>query len=368
MKDKLYIKSGEEVKKIDSNYKTYLNKMIVVNGSSGTGKTVITLDIMHSLDEYIPVFYVFSPSNGSNGNFTDIVPPKNIFSGKDKKKTLKQLTDIITVQKNKMALYIKANDFDTMKSLYNKIRYVNSKYRSRINGVVNKAEILMEKLNNMKNLTEDEKIGENIKIRKKLKNTLSTIYKECILDNRDILKSEKNLTEGEKLCLKLINFRPNILIILDDCAARIESWSSKSDIIKQIFFEGRQYFITTIITVQSETTLKPIYRDNAMISVFTQYEMCNNFIRRGNRGFSKERKEKALEYSDAIFDKGDDKKKNYKKFVYLNNDPIPFRYICARVRNKTRMGCEALWNLNEKYDDTEYTENNTLEDKLLYIK
>ena len=48
------------------------------------------------------------------------------------------------------------------------------------------------------------------------------------------------------------DFNPNIMLILDDCASQFKKWYKKSSIIKQIFYEGRWRFFTTVITAQDD--------------------------------------------------------------------------------------------------------------------
>lgn len=81
-------------------------------------------------------------------------------------------------------------------------------------------------------------------------------FMELLLQRQNYLvkKARQKILEGKK-------FDPRILLIMDDCLADVQSWAN-DPAIQALFFNGRHYCITYILTMQHPLGIKPSFRGN----------------------------------------------------------------------------------------------------------
>ena len=168
-----------------------------------------------------------------------------------------------------------------------------------------------------------------------------------------------NLTEEELCCVNYLDFKPHVLLIFDDCASIFKKWVKESTVIKEMFYNGRHYYITIIITAQDDKEIVSELRKNAIINIFTTHQSAQaNFTRSAN-AYPKHERERADLCIKKIF-KQDSQKKNFKKLVYVqNNDDDPFYYTIADLYGNFRVGCPALWKLDEKINESKPSINHS---------
>ena len=75
----LYTDEDDEIPLFTKDYSYFLNKSIILYGSSGSGKSMIMRDILYILKDHIPNILVIAPTNHLNGSFDGIIPPQLIF-------------------------------------------------------------------------------------------------------------------------------------------------------------------------------------------------------------------------------------------------------------------------------------------------
>jgi ABC-type dipeptide/oligopeptide/nickel transport system ATPase component len=100
------ITSKVNIEKLEFNINMFKDKTILLLGTSGTGKSKIILDIMHTIKDEVPVSYIFCPTNSVNDTFTGIVPDCFISEDVD----VDKLENIIKMQEIRMKIYKKCND------------------------------------------------------------------------------------------------------------------------------------------------------------------------------------------------------------------------------------------------------------------
>jgi hypothetical protein len=131
-------------------------------------------------------------------------------------------------------------------------------------------------------------------------------------------------------------------VVFDDCGAILKRFQ-KEEVIKKIFFQGRHNYINLIITLQDDLNLDSSIKKNAFVNIFTTGRCASAYFERGSNSFSKKDKEVAGKIINSIFNTN--VKNNFKKLVYLRDDPNPFRYTVADLYDEFKFGSPALWQM-----------------------
>lgn len=341
----IFTENGDEIPLFSKHYSYFLNKSIILYGSSGSGKSMIMRDILYILKDHIPNILVIAPTNHLNGSFDDIIPPQLIFPDV----TEELIQNIFKRQKTVVKLYNMVNDFNRLSIIYNKLAqqndiqiknkiiqsYIQIKAKYQQNDDLNIVEkkIKLKELDDLhkKSLTE---------FYKKVINR----YRTTIITNQSI---QKRFDDIEFKIIKCININPNFLLILDDCAYNANTWSKYSE-IKEIFMNGRHHKITFMISFQDDKLLDSGLRKNAFINIFTTEIVCNAFFQRSANNFTKQEKNKMAELAHLIFNDEKLKEKNYKKLVYIKDKSPSVYYILADYIEDFKFGSNFLHNLCDK--------------------
>ena len=305
------------IEKLDFSVNNFLNKTTLLLGMSETGKSKIIIDILHILKEEVPVCYIFCPTNNLTRSFTGIVPESCISTVLE----IKHLQGIMKMQEERIKIHKLCNDKETLsniaykldESILSKIYVINQNYA--------KCRKKLEAANKI------EKISE-------LDNTYDTRIVSCLKSHIKQYYNEntqKLLSEHEDNIVKFLDINIKVIIVLDDCAANAKEWG-KSEIIKEIFFQGRHYQITTIISLQGDKELTPVIRQNAFIVFFTTMQCLKGFFTSNSNNFSKEQQKEAEKIGREIFKK-EDNKDTFRKACYIRlKDKLC--YHKATIHNK----------------------------------
>ena len=131
--------------------------------------------------------------------------------------------------------------------------------------------------------------------------------------------------------------------------------------IKEIFYEGRQYFITTIITTQDDKEIDSELRKNSMINIFTTAQTATAAFERSSNSYPKHVKDRSKYCIEAIFKQEPGKPQHYQKLVYIQNLTDPFRYTIADLYDEFRMCSDSIWEFENRLsskDKDDSLENN----------
>lgn len=60
-----------------------------------------------------------------------------------------------------------------------------------------------------------------------------------------------------------------MMLIFDDCAAKIKSFVKTSDTLKEIFYNGRHWYFSLVLTAQDDKEIETELRKNTAVSIFT---------------------------------------------------------------------------------------------------
>lgn len=343
-------KSGKIISPLPKRPEFFDTKMTLLFGSTGTGKTTVLNEIMFLLRASVPNVVVLSPTNASNETFTKKIPKLCIKGWVDAKKNVAFLYKVMNRQKWTSEVYAKANNMDILASIFDVLREQDP------NAVAREREVLAKFRARMTSLVTIEHIDKSKQeqvMREARDDALRRIYKNSIRENKIFLQSAK-LSIEQVTAIDNIDLNPKLLLILDDCASKFKVWFKKHGaLMNEIFYEGRQYHMSTIITIQDDKAMESEWRKNAMVSIFMTDVIALSNFQRASNSFSKAGKKMAEEAIDAVFAKSADGKKHYRKLVYIRDDPEPFKYTVAKIYGDFTMGSSFLWELSADLEKPE---------------
>lgn len=325
----------------------YINKTIVIYGKRDSGKSVIVDEIMYLCKDYIPNICVIAKSKNSNNPYKNKIPSNCIKANVSKD----WLEEFFYKQENRANIYRTANEFDNLKSVFDKIK--TSRVELIENKIINEAINFIEKINFNPNYNFSKKKEDIDKIEtirdKKLIDLFKTHIRFCKNELEKLIKQRK-LTEDEICVVNYLDFKPHTMLVFDDCASKFKEWCKKSTIIKEMFYEGRHSFITLVITTQSDKELVTELRQNTDIAIYTTDQSAICSFNRSSDAHPKYIKELAQLCVKRVFSKETRNGINYKKLIYINKDGTFYYTIANRYKN-FQMGCKALWELDQKLND-----------------
>ena len=353
----LHLSDRTKLNWFEKNHKFYLNKTTIIYGRTNSGKSTIIDEIMFLCKDYVPIIFVVAPTNSSNNAYTNKIPSQCILKDLD----VEWLDKLLTRQKNSAGAYINANKLDILKKLFDKVSDNNSQeIELSIVKKANSSIIYLEESDidfSNKKMQKSQILEERDLILKK-------IYKTTIRYNKIKLENDTQLTKSQKAALSFLDFNPNIMLILDDCASKFKSLYKKSSAIKEIFYEGRHYFFTTIISSQDDKEIDSELRKNTTISIFTTAQSATSNFERASNGYPKHEKLKSKLCTDVVFKQDFNDLKHYRKLVYTQNESEPFSYTIADMYDDFRMGSLPMWEYSDrigKKNDTVNKNNKLVE-------
>jgi hypothetical protein len=285
-----------EVKQLSCRPSLFLNKSIALYGPSNSGKTILIKNIMKTLKHSVGNVIVVSPSEINNHAYRSNVPNVLIHDSlyMDKTEKILELMEnlrcnfekkdynngalrfLATVKSRQEALtntYETINDKSVLLSLYGKIPE-------------DKKEIFKEGFKKIK------MVMKSIENRNRSIDKADDIYyrymKKCIRDSKPtLIQSVQDgkivLTENEQYSLKHINFNPNLLLVLDDCAADLKK-ICKTPLLRSFFYQNRHFKTTLVFSCQDDTDIYPNLRRNVFINIFTTAKTARSFFTRVSHG------------------------------------------------------------------------------------
>jgi len=354
MNSSLYAPDGYEIPLFNKDYKYFLNKSIMLYGTSGSGKSTIMFDILYILKDHIPNMCLICSTNKLNKSYDGIIPPQLIYP--------EVTEDLIKKIFNRQSVVVKmwnlTNDLDRLENIYNKL---TNKENSTLQLLKDSYSKIKKKINENENTHIADKKTQNQELDDSHKQNLISFYKKIINKNKPIINRQNNLDELEIKIVNYININPNFLMILDDMATTANVWSKYQE-MKELFFNGRHHKITFMISFQDDKPLDSGLRKNTFINIFTTEVVCNSFFGRTANNFTKKEQNKMAKLANFIFNDEKLKTKNYKKMVYIKDLNPNLYYMLADHHEDFRFGSKHLYHLcnkveKEKNDDDDFTDN-----------
>ena len=334
---------GSYLEYVPKDPRVYFHKVNIFYGESNSGKTVVMLEAMKMLSDYIPVWFIISPTNKSNNSYTDRIPPCCI------KYTVKIefLETLYKRQEYLMEIYRQVNRLPVLESLFK--RCADSEVSNIVSQIKENAKKKITRVKRDTSLDVSMKKAHMKSINKTLTEYLTAIYKTIIRYHKQKIEKLSNLTVDEAITLKFLDLNPNVGLIFDDTGAEVEKYGKK-EVVQKFFYQGRHGFATSFFLYQDDKTMKPGLRRNTPTGVFTTPESATSFFETKTNAHSKTIRQKAILAIKGCFelDKGEDE--HYRKLVYQKGKVNPFGYMIANnyEDDDFKVGCEALWEFQRK--------------------
>lgn len=341
--DFITLSDGSRLQWFEKKKEAFLNKTILLFGATCTGKSVIMDEIMNICDPEIEHCFGISPTNAANGFFTNRLPPMYYISGSDQVRTIKFLRAIIERQKNACDLYNTSTKLSVLRSLCERVSdevgQRNIAYISEI------SDDSLEKIERSKKMNIAEKKAMRHSIEELRDNMFKKIYKSIIHKFQKELSTMKgSMSIDEKIALRFYNINPNSMLLLDDCASHFKRWFKEDTAIKELFYQGRQYKLTTVISSQDDKDIESELRKNAGVIYFTTAVAALETFDRASNHCPKHVRERAKVCVPSVFYQEPNTPLHYKKLVFLPNDSVdPFRFTIADLYDSVKMCPSVVW-------------------------
>ena len=230
-------------------------------------------------------------SASDSGDFDDCIDP--IFLKRDI--TIERLVSLFQRQTLAASIFRKANNIKILQTLF--VKTMNENERAIVHMIKKDADKIISRIRSDTDLTKSEQIKSAQKIEKSRDKELVKFYKTIISRNYDKYK-HMNLNEDERYSIRYLYFCPNIVIVFDDCASKINKWlkDKKYTIIKDMFYNGRWYYMTHIYMIQEEKELDTLIRKNVFVSVFCNDISATTFWEKTSSGLPRNKKKRCYGY------------------------------------------------------------------------
>lgn len=352
--DYLTVSDGSRMHFLPKKSKYYVNKLTLVFGGSGSGKTTLVDEIMKLCKPIVPIVWVIARTNSANSTYDGKVAPICIQSGRDAKKTVKWLTDFLIRQKDAVNAYNKAHNIKILKRLFDKVSSID-RWRKIELKIKKRAYLNLMHVNSMAQLNPAKKRNQKKKMERDRDKTLEKLYRSVIRNHKVELESKReSLSDDEATALAFLDFNPCAMLILDDCASQLKLWAKMSTAIKELFYEGRHYFITTVIISQDDKEIDSELRKGSMVSLFTTDQIAiSNFTRKSN-SYPKHISQKAKACIETVFRQEVGSPVHFQKLAYIRGLTDPFRYTVADLYDDFKMGAPAVWELDKRISENSH--------------
>lgn len=354
--------SGYAVPKVDDSRLYFANRLTILYGPSGSGKSSLIQHILNTLRHTIPLAIVCCPTASLNGDYNSILPDQCIYD--DVTKPLMQR--IFQRQTNVMAMHDLVHDVNQLKPLFQLIADNDS------NSKVERLKVIYRKgCTDIKGAYNEDDIDSTIDgLTVKYNKKLVKIMRACISANIARLQSF-HLTEMQKTILTNININPRLFLLIDDCMASIREWACLEE-TKKLFYQGRHYAISVALSAQSEVSIPPPLRSNAHISIFTTQSIINTFINKASSGIPPDQRKLISKIAETVFAPAEDRSKpNYKKLVLFGQivaTESKIQYMIGTPK-KRKFGSAALWRIcDEVKRESSSTVNSNSFSKMFALK
>lgn len=310
-----------------------LDVVSLMLGESKTGKSWIINDALFKLKPFIGQGIVFSPTNDQNKLYDGVFPRPSIFRAP----TEELLETIFKRQDARAAVYRKANNPDSLKKLF--LRIKDPKYAAVIKSLSkNKIRLLGEVKQ------DDPQRTDKIKaINDKCISFMIAFYRAGISKHLIKLSKMKNLDEDEQFTIKHINFNPRIVLVFDDCTPEVKKLA-KTDIMQKLFYQGRHSFITALIAIHTDKALPPEAKKNAFNLIFTAREALYAYLRLKSNDVTKQEEIRAqAACAEAMSEP-------HQKLIWIREDKKFYKYKAPK-HDKFRFGDDEFWEYCDKIEN-----------------
>jgi hypothetical protein len=305
----------------------YRNKMTAFYGETGTGKSVLIRQALYTLRHRRALIVVISPTARSNGIYDGIVENLLIHPSP----TEELLERIYKRQTEVSEIYLVVNKLENLKMVFDLCRDMQAQNKEQY--IIKSSDQAFQSarmITHVKQRDDEMKKITSIKLEK-----LIELYKSVIAANGENLIRITQVSEPQRLIIykvvKYLFLNPELILILDDCAAEFKKLA-KTEVMKKMFYQGRNENMTTMISFQSPNDLPNELRRNAHNSFFTTAESAQYYFNTSTNGKTKQAKTKWEKIINKVF--YDATYSEYHKIGFIRGVADPFRVVLAKVHDK----------------------------------
>lgn len=313
-----------DIEEIELSGQLFRDKLTLIFGTSGTGKTIVITDILGHLYNWADQIIVFSPTNPQNKSYTGIVPQPLIHL----KITDRVLNDLWERQEAMQAIHTRASNVNILRQLFNKCA------SNDIKRDINK---IFQKLGEIKSSLQDE--DEIKKVEEDWAKFIAAAYRETISKFRSRLT---DLTPEEQFVLKYIDFNPRMVLIFDDCTDDLRR-SRRHPVIQKLFYQGRHSAFTTIIAAHHEKSLDPELRKNAFTTIWTESQTAMSYMDKEFKSDKELYRRAQLAINIAL----NDPDRPHQKLMWVRTERKFYRFT-AQKRKGFRFCSPAVWSFCDR--------------------
>lgn len=316
---------------LDFHYARFLDRMTILLGASGSGKSTVMVDALHSLKDHVGQIVVVSPTDRQNHTYDrGLVPLPCIHYVL----TEKLLNDIWERQNALVNVYTRATDPSVLRALFDKIpnngaaRQTISEINRKLRERAKEVERSVEDLETARVMLKDME-AEGGKL-------IIIIFKQCIAKNREVLRG-MNLSPELRFAEKYFELNPRLVLIFDDCTDLLKKFKSHP-VIQKLFFQGRWAYITCLIACHTDKVLDPELKKNAFVTIFTEETSAHAYFERGSNDLTKAGKKRANDACNIAFSE----LSKYQKLAFVREENKFYQFV-AEIHPNFQFGSEYVW-------------------------
>jgi len=312
------------IEEIKLKYSLFLNKMTMIFGGSGSGKSTIIAYIIKLLRPYCDQIIVFAPSDIVNESYSKSLVPKPFIHYVIEAKTLQTIVDR---QEAIKMTYNKANNIIILKQLFDKLNLPAVK--QTIYEMERRQESAIREI--VKKYRDEDRINAEISSTKEKFNALLLkIYQKYINENKTKL-SIMNLSEDEKFTLKYLTINPNMIIIFDDCTQELRKLT-KEESFTNIFYKGRHSHFSVLMALHSHKSLPSELRGSGHVLIFAEKNPAHNFFKADSNGYDDDTRKYVKKAIPQVFPHNkEDQERKHQKLIYMKSENKFNRFTAERT-------------------------------------
>lgn len=342
---------NKTIKNLPIKSEYFVNQTTILYGPSKSGKSVLIVDILHSMRDEVPLVFCVCPTEPQNQTYKGIIPGPAIRIRTDPDALIPFLKEFWSRQEIATAMYKKASDINTLMSLYRRVRNQGTDMKlQKIEGFLQKTLIEIERKIRESNKNKEFYFKERDKVKEEVRKIKVSFFKSILEPFRKQLLKHNGLSDDEKYTMKYLKINPKAIIIFDDCASQIKKVQSTA-LFKNYVYMNRHVNVTTIIAAQDDTNIDTDIRKNAFQSIFCTAQVAHGYFNRPSNDFSKDERREIESINHAIYHG-----EGFKRLVYSRGSDEPFKYVEATKHyEKFKCGSTAFWVFCSKTEDDSAT-------------
>lgn len=336
-----------------------INKSIIIYGQSKSGKTTTIKEILSILNEYIPTIWLVCPTEKMNEEYKNLIHKGAVIEHISKK----FMDDIWERQVQVSQLYKKINNLENFEKLYRRIMH------SRVSERIVKINKIKNKL--IKSALETKNEGmRNINIKKiesHINEIKMKILKDHIINNKELLLQNFQLSKEEVEIVENIDMCPRTLIIFDDASAELAELK-RMKLFDRFATMGRWANITWIVVAHDDKTSVPKeIRKAAFISIFATPQLVLSFFEKSSgNGPSKYDAERAGMASRKIWEFGNREPEKFRKLIWMR-ETSEIKYYLPVFKEDVMFGSKSFLELCDRIEMMKNKKNNEIQNTNSYI-